>query len=260
MGEAELEIVRAPAGSDLTDAELRALYEAALGRSEPFRGVARLSLPGRDGERTAPDEELALKLRCVRPSRFLERLAPRPSRAFNAVALALEFQGAGVLTPRPYAAFRDAGDAATVDGLATRFVDAPDLGARLCAEPQSQHDWMRAAADAIARLHEAGFRHRDLKGSNVLLDEIGGERAVWFLDLDGARRASGPPRLGRRAREIGRLFVSLTVLGADADAFVRAYADRAGLDREEGEDLLRAVWDYESDKRARNAVRGRPLT
>jgi tRNA A-37 threonylcarbamoyl transferase component Bud32 len=39
-------------------------------------------------------------------------------------------------------------------------------------------------ADVIARLHNRGFVHRDLKGSNVLLDE---RLTPWLIDMDGVR-------------------------------------------------------------------------
>jgi tRNA A-37 threonylcarbamoyl transferase component Bud32 len=63
---------------------------------------------------------------------------------------------------------------------------------------------VRRLADLLARLHEAGFSHRDLKASNVLLDD---QLRPWLIDLDGVRRfrrlseARAVADLARLARE-----------------------------------------------------------
>jgi tRNA A-37 threonylcarbamoyl transferase component Bud32 len=60
---------------------------------------------------------------------------------------------------------------------------------------------LRALGSMIARLHGAGFAHRDLKATNVLVDAAG---LPWLVDLDGVRRrrVSG----SRREADLGRLF------------------------------------------------------
>jgi hypothetical protein len=82
-------------------------------------------------------------------------------------------------------------------------------------------------ADELARLHAAGFRHRDLKASNLLFhagEAAAGSAAaapalVW-TDLDGLRcRGTVESRL--RARDLARLETSFASADARA-AGVRA--------------------------------------
>jgi hypothetical protein len=67
--------------------------------------------------------------------------------------------------------------------LATEFVDAPDLGARVDADgPLSAGDQFVLAtgvAEALASIHAAGLVHRDLKPSNVLW-AAGGPKVIDF--------------------------------------------------------------------------------
>ncbi len=51
---------------------------------------------------------------------------------------------------------------------------------------------IRRLAELVAQLHEHQCSHRDLKGTNVLLD---GQLRPWLIDLDGIRRCR---RLGTR--------------------------------------------------------------
>ena len=85
---------------------------------------------------------------------------------------------------------------------------------------------LEMAATVVHALHDAGFVHRDLKASNLLLGRDGRLRVV---DLDGARRAPRGPSLARRARDLARLAASVEVLGGDAAALVESYADAAAL-------------------------------
>tara|TARA_R110002072_G_scaffold249084_3_gene408055 strand:- start:3592 stop:5319 length:1728 start_codon:yes stop_codon:yes gene_type:complete len=47
-------------------------------------------------------------------------------------------------------------------------------------EPQKARQVIRAVASAIGHAHEMGVYHRDLKASNVLIDEVGGCRVIDF--------------------------------------------------------------------------------
>ena len=77
--------------------------------------------------------------------------------------------------------------------------------------------------------------------------------------LDGARRLFSAPHLPRRGRDLGRLFLSLRLVGAQAETLVTEYVRHAGLSLDAQDFLFRCVEDYERRKRGQNAVRKRPL-
>ncbi len=73
----------------------------------------------------------------------------------------------------------------------------------------------------VRRLHEAGFRHRDLKTVNLLMHcEPGRLPEALFIDLDGVSR---PPVLTvrRRLRDLGRLMRALRTASPRASAACR---------------------------------------
>jgi len=62
---------------------------------------------------------------------------------------------------------------------------------------------IRQAAALIARLHDEGFSHRDLKESNMVLDADG---RLFFIDLDGVN-FEGELTESRAARDLSRLLL-----------------------------------------------------
>jgi len=103
--------------------------------------------------------------------------------------------------------------------LVTRYVDGlgPWEHLRKSGDPAGL---CRALARALARLHRAGFRHRDLKESNLLLREGADGLEVVWTDLDGLR-ALGEVSPHVRARDLARLSVSFESSAARASG-VRA--------------------------------------
>lgn len=83
-----------------------------------------------------------------------------------------------------------------------RMVEAEDLGERL-AEGVRVDDDVGVALGVVARMHEAGFRHRDLNLGNLLLR--GRPPEGWVIDLDGGVLEDGPLGPWARARALARL-------------------------------------------------------
>ncbi len=83
-----------------------------------------------------------------------------------------------------------------------RIEGAEDLGTRL-----DRGGWadeaLCAALDVVERMHDAGFRHRDLNLGNLLLR--GRPPEAWVIDLDGGSLGGGPLGPWARARGLARL-------------------------------------------------------
>jgi tRNA A-37 threonylcarbamoyl transferase component Bud32 len=129
-----------------------------------------------------------LVLRRLNYGRLRHRLRDtfRPSRAERAFRYGLRLEQAGVTTPRVVAAGARRVLRWPVQAyLLTEEVPGATPLNRFLAE---QRRWPRSLvlklADLIARLHERGFSHRDLKSTNVLLDA---RLDPYLIDLDGLR-------------------------------------------------------------------------
>ncbi|MEC8510555.1 MAG: lipopolysaccharide kinase InaA family protein [Planctomycetota bacterium] len=217
---------------------------AASSGAQP-RGITRVDADGVD---------VALKLGRRRGARgALLRLGLAPSRSARAAALGVALHDAGVPTPAIFASRVAA--APPSDVLVMEFVDGVSFD-EVVEAGSAGLPLLEMAAAVVHCLHDAGFAHRDLKASNLLL---GSDGLLRVIDLDGARRVSRGPSLARRARDLARLAASVEVLGGDAAALVRSYADAAGLSGARRERLTAAVAAAVARKRERNQRRGRPL-
>jgi tRNA A-37 threonylcarbamoyl transferase component Bud32 len=96
-----------------------------------------------------------------------------------------QVEGAGIGCPRALAWGED-------DGRAFLVVRAEDDGAELrgylCDHPPERAEVARALAVQIARIHEAGFYHRDLSSKHVLMRREDDTYRFCFLDWQRARR------------------------------------------------------------------------
>src|SRR5688572_1240736 len=126
-----------------------------------------------------------LILRRLNYGKFIHRLRDlfRPSRAIRALIASTWLEQAGVPTPRALAA-------AEVRRMrwpvAAYLVTEEIPNARTLAFLFSAKQKIPPGLpELIARLHNAGLSHRDLKWTNILFDEKG---APWLIDLDGIRR------------------------------------------------------------------------
>jgi RIO kinase 1 len=83
----------------------------------------------------------------------------------------------------------------------------------------------RAAAHCIARLHDSGATHGDLKWTNILVDEK--ENQLWLIDLDASKLWR--QQLGSKAvaRDLARFVLSGLEAGVDGPILARFLYDYA---------------------------------
>jgi tRNA A-37 threonylcarbamoyl transferase component Bud32 len=116
--------------------------------------------------------------------------------------------------------------------LGTRYVEAPHPWEFL-RNGGTPDELVATLARDVARLHAAGFRHRDLKASNLLVRRAPAGLEIVWTDLDGLTRSAASPRV--RARDLARLSMSFEsaparAAGLRADAWpglARAYLAHA---------------------------------
>lgn len=96
-----------------------------------------------------------------------------------------------------------------------QFIAGVSPKAGVAMEPNRVADWGAKLADALAYAHSQGVLHRDVKPSNVLIDEHG---APWLADFGLARQDDGPA-LTETGRFLGTLrYAAPERLNGHADA------------------------------------------
>jgi len=195
--------------------------------------------------------------------RAMVALGARPSRPAEAFRHARLLRAAGLATPEPLAVLGAPGDAV----LVTRYVQGRGLWEVWSAARAPA--LVELLAQGLARLHRSGFRHRDLKASNLLLTGADAALELCWTDLDGLRRLErSEPRA--RARDLARLGMSFEsaparaagVRAGDWPALVRRALELA-LERAPDEDETAALlgWTRRWRERwiRRNLARGRAV-
>lgn len=200
--------------------------------------------------------------------RALERGGLRATRAERAFENAPRLAAAGVTTAEALAWLQDGGDAL----LLTRYLEGVPLWeAARAGGGSALGELVPRLALSVARLHDAGFRHRDLKAPNLLV--VGGsedEPRLAVLDLDGLRRLGRAPTAEECQRDLGRLCASFAsdaaraagVTDADWADLLRRYVDARAecFSRpDEAAAWARQIAARAERKRERNRRRGRPL-
>lgn len=168
---------------------------------------------------------LVLKRHNLRRASNLIKNLFRPSKARRAFQQAYHLELAGIPTARALA---------VAERRVLRFLirsyflmeeipGAIDLGA--WSGPRRQGAY--AVAELLARLHEAGFSHRDLKETNLVFDADG---RLHLIDLEGLRYVA-EVTAERALADLSRLARARLpgVSAADRRAFVHRYCRRRGL-------------------------------
>lgn len=139
--------------------------------------------------------------------KLVKRLSWDPARAENELVVSATAARRGAVVPEVVAAVTRGVAGGYEHGLASReLVGARDLVAILRQERGSARGRaLRAAGEAIRRLHEAGVDHVDLNLKNVLID---GEGRGVVIDLDRCRMGAGPLGEGARRANLLRLYRS----------------------------------------------------
>ena len=200
----------------------------------------------------------------------LVRVHARRFRSPAAFHLGRELLDTGLLTPEPLACVTSRGGEEPHACLIARHAAGLDPWRFLSDEPSALRELVAALAAALARLHATGFRHRDLKGPNILVrrSEEGSIDVLW-MDLESLERPRSMTD-GVRVRDLARLGMSFDSArarraGVRADAwptFVQAYLERARRRTPVAEELARFLvrtQRWASARIERNVVRGRPV-
>ncbi len=131
----------------------------------------------------------------------------RGSRARRSVRGAELLRASGFRHPEPYAAIElsSAGSIRASYLISEPLRSARNLSVFIKVKDGRRRQsarWRRGVLDAVARevrrLHDAGLFSSDLQETNLMLEETGGDPAIYFVDLDGFRRLW---RVGRSRRE-----------------------------------------------------------
>jgi len=200
--------------------------------------------------------------------RSLAALRARRLRSLSAFRSAEALLARELATPEPLAVLETRGPGSCEALLVTRYVEGFGPWDHLHGGGEPDR-LVESLASALARLHASGFRHRDLKASNLLLREDHAGLALLWTDLDGLRHLGSVPAV-LRARDLARLSMSFEsaearAAGVRADLWptlVRIYLQetlgRAPSPEEHGLYLARTRrWAERAIRR--NLARGRPV-
>jgi|GEM_PF-1409699 len=204
-------------------------------------------------------------LKVLLPRHRLEELKAlgRGSRGARAVDRSIQMSRDGFPTP-PVLAYGRANP--RLEFVLTQAVGHPamvELVTRASGpsrlELKSRWCLLRRFGAEIARLHQAGWVHGDLRLGNVLCDLQGGLEAAefWYLDNEGSHRSA-------KAQDQYRNLVQLAMTRRDHQSrtdqlrMLQGYAEGMKLDRASYRRLARNVESGRQQRWARRMARGGP--
>lgn len=191
----------------------------------------------------------------------------RPSRARRNFDRALRLLRDDIATAKPLALIEGGGDglAWLISEYIGGLVDLDHIALSLL--PRVERRSLRRIKDRlidrvallVARLFRAGWRHRDLKASNIMVTDWDGDEArVWLVDLDGLSLRRSRDRLD--LKPLVRLAASLQdhpgVTATDGARFLRKLLVLLEGREDRWRDVLRAIAVRAADYN-RRAVRRR---
>lgn len=204
-----------------------------------------------------------------RPSDPVDRLvyAVRPGKAVYAWNAAMVLIENGFCTPKPLLGLRSAGRLGGASGVIAfeDMGDRPPLRRLLADDSRQASERDRLMSElglCLRRFHDRGFRHRDLRQSNILASREGGSWSFCFLDLNRLR-VQAPLTGIQRLREVEKLGFSVDGLVPFFDAYMpdrdseemaavymerNRYANR--LESLPAGRLIRKAWYYSWELRA----------
>lgn len=209
---------------------------------------------------------------------ILQRSLGLRGRAARAFQLGLDLESKEIPAARPLALLEERGPAWRLRAcLVLAYIPGKTLREHLLEQLASSTASSRqvlklrlweAIASAVARLHAAGVRQRDLKAPNIIVAGNSSAPSVHFIDLEGMRALGSRPTLGVRTRDLARLTTSLAsedlqgcgVNAEDTRELLRLYllhAEGAAPTDAAVEGLLAGTGRWRDRKLARNRRHGR---
>jgi tRNA A-37 threonylcarbamoyl transferase component Bud32 len=185
---------------------------------------------------------LVLKRNNLRKVESLFKDLFRPSRARRAFRKSYHLELVGIPTARPVAA----ADKRVLRILLRSYLLMQEIPAAvdLSACRGNKFRAIRAVAGLVAKLHEEGFAHRDLKETNIVFDSAG---KPYLLDLEGLSYIEQvPPH--RAASDLARLAHAVEpwehVTGRDRWRFLTCYCRARGMGKKVQRELASQITSY----------------
>jgi hypothetical protein len=189
----------------------------------------------------------------IRDWRDVLKHAFRPSRARRALQRGEELTQLGIHTPRAVCLIEEKrGGFVRGSALVTETIDnAPNLRAWLNTPElgvegnrKKRRALLAAFAREVARWHNAGLHHADMRIGNILCRPDAAGWIFHWLDNEGNRRYAALPE-AERVHNLMQVNMERTgITMADRMFFWRVYAEACGLPAERERAIQFAVIDY----------------